>query len=203
MSTEGRRYELRARAERQQETRRRIVEATAALHQEVGPAQTTVAEIARRAGVQRLTVYNHFPEDGELFAACQAHFLADHPPPDFAPALALEDPRARVEATLRMLYASYREREPMTAKVVRDRAAIPALDALLERTMDAQQAELATALTAGFGARGAAAARLRAVVSLALDFSAWRRLTREGLSEAAAADVMADVVAAASGARDA
>jgi AcrR family transcriptional regulator len=198
MSTEKRRYELKARADRQQETRRRIVEATAALHEEVGPARTTVAEIARRAGVQRLTVYNHFPEDGELFAACQAHFLAGHPPPDFGPALALDDPRARVEAALRMLYASYRERAPMTEKVVRDRAAVPALDALLERTMDAQQAGLAAALAAGFGA---AAGRLRAVVAVALDFPTWQRLEREGLDDAAAAALMADVVAATSSRR--
>ena len=82
MFSEKRNYELRARAGRQQATRRRIVEATVALHREVGPARTTVAEIARRAGVQRLTVYNHFPDDAQLFAACQAHFLAQHPPPD-------------------------------------------------------------------------------------------------------------------------
>ena len=54
------------------------------LHKEVGPAKTTVAEIARRAGVQRLTVYNHFPEDVELFAACQAHWIGLHPQPDFS-----------------------------------------------------------------------------------------------------------------------
>src|SRR5436190_63027 len=62
MSSQTRKYELKERAERQEATRRRIVEATVALHEEVGPARTTVAEIARRAGVQRLTVYNHFPE---------------------------------------------------------------------------------------------------------------------------------------------
>src|SRR5215217_7125740 len=98
MSTEKRKYQLKARAQAQRETRRRIVESTAALHEELGPARTTVAEIARRAGVNRLTVYNHFPDDGELFAACQRHFLARHPPPDLAPALALEDPVERVLA---------------------------------------------------------------------------------------------------------
>src|SRR5947209_186571 len=137
MSSETRRYELKARAESQRETRRRIVEATAALHEEVGPARTTVAEIARRAGVQRLTVYNHFPDEGGLFAACQGHFMARNPPPDFGAALALDGPVERVRAALGALYESYREREPMTSKVVRDRSTLPALDALLERTMDA------------------------------------------------------------------
>src|SRR3954469_20083307 len=76
-----RKYELKKRAERQAETRRRIVEATEELHRTVGPARTTISEIAERAGVQRLTVYNHFPEERELFAACSAHFMAEVPPP--------------------------------------------------------------------------------------------------------------------------
>src|ERR671930_405977 len=84
-------YRLNERARRQEETRRRIAAATAALHEEVGPARTTIAEVARRAGVQRPTVYNNFPRERELFAACQAHFLAEHPPPDPTPALALAD----------------------------------------------------------------------------------------------------------------
>src|SRR5438132_12455828 len=87
MSSETRKYALKARAEKQAETRRRIVEATAALHTEVGPAQTTVAEIARRAGVQRLTVYNNFPDEKALFDACGAYWLAENPPPDPTPAL--------------------------------------------------------------------------------------------------------------------
>jgi AcrR family transcriptional regulator len=159
MSSEKRTYELKARADRQQETRRRIIDATVALHEELGPARTTVSEIARRAGVQRLTVYNHFPDTAELFAACQGQFLAEHPPPDLGPALALDDPHARVRAALAALYASYRAREPMTAKVQRDRSALPALDALMARTADAQLAELAAALAAPFGARGRKAQR--------------------------------------------
>src|SRR5919204_3864297 len=100
MSSEKRKYELRARAERQRETRRRIAEATAELHEEVGPARTTVAEIARRAGVQRLTVYNNFRDDRELIAACQRHFLELNPPPDVERALAIQEPAARLEAVL-------------------------------------------------------------------------------------------------------
>ncbi len=81
VSTHRRKYELKARAQRQRQTRERIVAATVALHEEVGPARTTIADIARRAGVQRLTVYNTFPDAAELFRACQAKFLAEHPPP--------------------------------------------------------------------------------------------------------------------------
>src|SRR4026208_27676 len=78
MSTKIRRYELKARAESQRETRDRIARVTAELHEEKGVAHTTVAEIARRAGVTRLTVYNHFADLSELLPACAA---PHHPPP--------------------------------------------------------------------------------------------------------------------------
>jgi AcrR family transcriptional regulator len=197
VSSQKRTYELKARAERQLETRRRIVDATVELHEEIGPARTTVAEIARRAGVSRLTVYNHFPADTELFAACQGEFITRHPPPDVGPALALEDPRARVQAALVALYEGYRVCEPMTSKVLRDRSAIPALDELLARTADVAAATLADALVAGFGARGTRADRVHAVVALALDFWTWQRLGREGLGDAAAAELMSALVASA------
>jgi hypothetical protein len=87
----------------------------------------------------------------------------------------------------------------MTAKVLRDRSALPALDALMTRTGDAHLATLADALAAGFGARGKRAVRLRAAVALALDFWTWQRLDREGLADAQAAELMADLVAAAGG----
>jgi hypothetical protein len=86
----------------------------------------------------------------------------------------------------------------MTEKVLRDRTLVPALDGLLERTMDAQQRQLGDALAAGFAARGARARRLRALVAVALDFWTWRRLTHHGLSDASAAEAMTDVIAAAS-----
>jgi AcrR family transcriptional regulator len=197
MSSKIRKYEMKARAERQQQTRRRIVEATLALHQEVGPARTTVVEIARRAGVSRLTVYNHFPEEGELFAACQGHFFAAHPPPDFAQALALEDPQQRLRAALRALYDSYRTQATMTAKILRDRAALPALDALMERTFDAQLANLLEALASGSGTSGESAQRVRAVLALALDFWTWQLLTRQDLDDHTAADLMAELIVAA------
>lgn len=194
MSSEGRKYELKARAEHQRETRRRIVEATAALHEEVGPARTTIAEIARRAGVQRLTVYNHFPEEGELFAACQEHFFATHPPPDLGGALALSDAGERLRAVLGAMYPWYRRTERELIPVLQDRGAVPALDQLLERTLDAENTELAAGVAAGFRARGRRRDHLRALVRLALDFWTWRRLNDEGLDDAAAADLITEIV---------
>src|SRR3954463_15950763 len=173
MAKSKRTYELKERARKQAETRQRIVEATAALHADVGPARTTVAEIARRAGVQRLTVYNHFPDERELFGACQALTLEEHPPPAFPDALARTDPRERVELALRALYASYRDRAPITSKVLRDRTQLPALDELLSETLDAQLAGLARALAAGFADESQ---RRSAFIALAVDFCAWERL---------------------------
>src|SRR5437899_11636243 len=91
MSSQIRKYELKARAEKQAATRRRIVEATSALHEEVGPARTTVAEIARRAGGARLTVYTHFPNETELFDACGQHWMERHPLPDPSSSLAIDN----------------------------------------------------------------------------------------------------------------
>ncbi len=74
-------YQLKRRAEKQAETRRRIVDATVALHTSVGPARTTISDIAELAGVQRHTVYAHFPDERELFHACSAHWRGLHPAP--------------------------------------------------------------------------------------------------------------------------
>ena len=194
MSIEKRRYELRARAERQRETRRRIAAATAELHEDVGPARTTVAEIARRAGVQRLTVYKNFPDEYDLFAACQRHFLAENPPPDPSAAFAMADPGERLEAVLRALYRWYRRTERMSTNVRRDREIVPALDSLMADTTDARAAELADALADGFSEGGRPRRPVRAAVALALDFWTWRRLAKEGLSHGAAARLMTKAV---------
>src|SRR3954471_19243501 len=122
-----RKYELKKRAERQAETRRRIVQATEELHRTVGPAKTTISEVAERAGVQRLTVYNHFPEERELFAACSAHFRQENPAPDPAAWAEIADPDERLRTALTELYAYYERTEDMTGNVRRDAELLPAL----------------------------------------------------------------------------
>src|SRR5918999_188498 len=81
-STKSRSYRMSRRAEGVAETRQRIVEATVELHGTVGPAASTIAAIAERAGVTRLTVYRHFPDDEALWAACSGHWLSQQDPPD-------------------------------------------------------------------------------------------------------------------------
>ena len=187
---------MQARAERQAETRRRIAAATAELHEEVGPARTTIAEIARRAGVQRPTVYNNFPTERQLFAACQAHFLAEQPPPAPDAALARTDPAERLRGVLEALYAWYRETEGMVGKVQRDRRLLPELDALLGETSDRRLDALADELARGFAAGSEAGLRTRALTRLALDFLTWQRLACDALADADAADAMTVVVQA-------
>jgi AcrR family transcriptional regulator len=175
MSNKKRKYEKRERAARQQETRRRIAAATAELHATVGPAKTTIAEIAKRAGVQRPTVYNNFATDKELFAACQAHFLEASPPPAL-------DPARGLEANLRDLYGWWRANAAMSGNVDRDRGAVPALDELMRETSDARFDALADAL--------GATREERAVIRVALTFTTWRTLADRGMSDAAAARAM-------------
>jgi AcrR family transcriptional regulator len=188
VSTQKRKYELKARAEAQRETRARIAAAAVSLHEEVGFAKTTVADIARRAGVQRLTVYNHFPDLDALLPACTEHWSAEHPMPDLAPAFAHEDPAERLRVALTALYGWYRETAPMQRRVFGERATVPELDAWMARSGDPALAELATALSPGLN---------RALVALALDFWTWERLAREGLHDGDAAALMAGVAPAA------
>ena len=197
MSSESRKYELKARAEKQAETRRRIVEATSELHEEVGPARTTVAEIARRAGVQRLTVYNNFPNETELFAACGEHSMAKNPPPDPSGALAISDPAQRLRAVLGPLYAWYRKSARGQENLQRDRLVMPALDAVMKIRMDQQFASLADALVTGFTSGARTPNSLRAAVALSLDFWTWKRLAGEGMSDDDAASLMVRAVEAA------
>jgi AcrR family transcriptional regulator len=199
MSTQNRthrKYELKARAESQERTRQRIAKAAAELHEEVGPGATTVAEIARRAGVSRLTVYKHFPDNAALYPACAAHHMAENPLPDFGTALAPEDPVERVRSLLRTVYADwYRDWGQMMRNLQRDRRSDPALDEFMSANSDAALARLADALVGGFDLGAKEAARLRSLIRVALDFWTWERLAGEGMDDEAAAELMTEAIA--------
>src|ERR671916_2630289 len=124
MST-SRTYELRRRAERQQETRRRIVEAAVELHTTLGPARTTVNAIAERAGVTRPTVYAHFPDVRSLLQACSRHVRETVPPPDPTAWRSISDPGVRLETSLRELYGYYERLEPLLENAQRDAVVMP------------------------------------------------------------------------------
>ncbi len=187
-----RKYELKQRAERLAETRRRITEATLELHRTVGPAATQISEIARRAGVQRRTVYNHFPDEASLFAACSERWQALHPAPDPARWLEVGDPDERLRLALYELYSWYRETEPMTASILRDAELVPALRPIIERGLGAYLEHVRRILTRAFRARGRRRARIDAAGRAAVDFHLWRSLAP--LGDAEAADLAAALV---------
>src|SRR5262245_9618709 len=116
----ARKYQLKRRAERQAETRRRIVEATVELHTTLGPAHTTMLAIAERAGVQRPTIYRYFPTPKDLSSACSSHLCSQNPPPNPEPWLKIADPEARLRQGLTELYEYYSRHELGMWKILRD-----------------------------------------------------------------------------------
>jgi AcrR family transcriptional regulator len=193
--TTTRKYEMRGRAQQVARTRERIAAAAVELHREVGPALTTVAEIARRAGVERLTVYKHFPDELALYGACQEHWLAEVPPPDPGPHAAIADPDERLEAVLLDLYAWYRQSEQMLRHVTRDAELLPALDETLAVQREAQQRTVELLLR-GRRARGRRRDRVAAALALVLGFRTWDALTTE-LPDADAVQLAVAMVAGA------
>ncbi len=194
-----RKYELRARAEGQAATRRRITEATVALHESVGPARATVAEIARAAGVQRLTVYNHFPDDRALFKACAAHWNAGHPLPDPTAWAAIPDSRRRTETGLGELYAFYARNRPMISNLLRDAELMPQLALVVAEALGPSMQRIVETLLHGAPQRGRRRMELRAMLAVAVEFHSWRRLVDCGLESDQAAVVMTRSVWAESG----
>lgn len=193
---EKRGYTLKERAVRQGETRQRIVEATAALHAELGPAATTISAIAERAGVQRLTVYRHFPHELDLFRACSALFEERMPAPDPASWQEIVDPAERVRKALTALYEYYRAGAPMMAHVLRDAEHLPALRAVLESS-GTFIASMAADLAAGWEVEPESQLLFGAALALSLDFWAWRSLADNGVSPADAAALMTRLLASA------
>ena len=183
-------YQKKKRAEREAETRRRIVEATVALHTSVGPARTTISAIAHKAGVQRHTVYSHFPDEAVLFAACTSHWAALHPFPQAESWEAATDPLERLALALRAVWAWYADVESDLEFFFRDAEQIPAVRADMTRYAEGLTA-LADRLAADLGGSSA----VRAAVGHALAFETWRSLVRrEGLTTARAVDLMLALV---------
>ena len=186
----ARKYELKARAVSQAATRERIAKAASELHEEVGVAQTSVAEIARRAGVTRLTVYNHFPDLESLLPACSSVYETFHPLPDVARTFAIDDPYERARETLAALYAYFRGTAGLYSRVLPDRVTVPELDAFMTANFDTILDEVASALS-----RDRADDDPRRILArLAVDFTTWQRLTAEGLDDDAAAELMARAI---------
>lgn len=186
-----RKYEMRKRAERVDETRRKIVEAAVELHEQVGPARTSLSSIAERAGVERQTYYRHFPDERSLFSACSGLWIERNPPPDPAAWRAIEDPQDRLRHGLGEIYAYYEDNATMLSSVTRDAEVHTLTREMVERDLGPATKALSAALAAGW----ARDRKTRAAIDLALGFPTWRSLVREsGLSATQAAELMARLV---------
>ena len=174
-----RKYELKQRAREMEDTRRRITEAAVELHGTVGPVRTTISAIAERAGVQRHTVYRHFPTDAELFLACSTHFNTENPWPDHEAWRAIVDPSERLVRALDEMYAYYERTGAMYANVIRDEPLVEAIGPRLAG-LRAYLTESAVILAAGRRARGRRARLLDAALRHVLAFETWRSLAEEG-----------------------
>jgi AcrR family transcriptional regulator len=199
VKSEGQReYRLNKRARRQAQTRSRIVEAVVALHEEVGPARTTIVEIADRARVSRPTVYSHFPDEESLITACSGHWSLANPRPDTDAWRQIDDPGERLRVALGELYAYYAPRERMLANIIRDSTLMPSISLALERTFAPYMEAATEVLATGWDDRKRARGKLLAALGLALDFHTWQSLTRTGgLTDEEAIDLMAALVEAA------
>jgi AcrR family transcriptional regulator len=192
-----RKYELKQRAAEMAETRRRITEAAVELHGTVGPARTTLSAIAERAGVQRHTVYRHFPSDADLYGACSAHYFAANPFPDPEPWRAIPGPRQRLAQGLNELYAYYERTEGMFTNVLRDLDLVDALQPTIVPLQDFL-AEAARILVAGWPTRGRRRHVLAATIRHTLDFHTWLSLTVDGhITRAEAVELATALVQAA------
>lgn len=190
----ARKYEMKRRARRQEETHERITEAAVELHQDLGPANTTISAIAERAGVQRLTVYRHFPDERALLSACSSHYRAENPVPDPDTWSQTPDPEERLRTALAETYAYHRRTEPMMSKVLRDaQEYAPVTEATESYRQHWDRAKYA--LVAGWGAEDQGLKTLLGALGHALNFWTWRSLAREqGLSDEEAIELMVSMV---------
>ena len=194
MSNEKRKYRMTRRAELEEQTRRSITESAVALHQEVGPAQTSITAIAERAGVRRSTVYRHFPDEDALFEACSSHWRAHNPPPDPHAWQAIDDPVERTRTALAELYAFYGRTRAMYTSLMRDEPVVPAVHRRLQDFYGYLRATRDILMT-GRRLRGRAARQTRAAIGHALAFPTWSSLTHEqGLGDGDAVALMSLLV---------
>jgi AcrR family transcriptional regulator len=186
----ARNYQLKKRAERQEETRRRIVEAAVELHGTIGPARTTVSAIAERAGVQRHTYYRYFPDERSLGLACSGLYMQRNPLPDPEPWREIEDPVRRLRHGLGELYAYYERNAPMLSNVTRDMELDPLYAEITLMRFGPPLAAIRAVLASGTRPK-----RALALLDVALAFATWRTLVLEsGLSRKQAVETMVAAV---------
>jgi len=185
-------YTLGRRAEQQEITRRRIVEAAVELHSSLGPGRTPISMVADRAGVQRHTLYAHFPDERSLYLACSGLAFERDPLPGAEAWHAIKSPRERLRVGLRAIYGWYERNAGLVACALRD-AEYHAL------TREIAALKYGPQMTTYYEVLGKTLTkRQRPILCLALSFFTWRTLVLEtGLKQEAAVLAMVQAIAAA------
>ena len=165
-----------------EQTRERIVAATFDLHATIGPSRTTIRAIADRAGLQRHTVYAHFPELDSLYEACTVHGIRSTGMPEPGGWRTIDPPLVRLRHGLIEMVAWYRANEQMLGNVLFDvdpEAPPPATPDPFEVRMG----ELQNALVEQWEVEPERRSTLEAVLGLGLAFTTWRSLASGGLTD--------------------
>ena len=172
------------------QTRRRIIEATRALHGEQGIAATSWDDIAARAGVGVGTVYRHFPSLDELVPACGEVSMA---------VVALSDDvgglfeglhgAERLGRLVGEAFAIY-ERGSRELQVVRREPDVHPSVAVLNEGFDAFLSALVDSALDPLDADPAD----RAVVRAMIDLNTWEALRRAGLDARGAVAAVSEML---------
>jgi AcrR family transcriptional regulator len=181
-----------------EETRSRIAAATFELHATIGPAKTTISAVAERAGVQRHTVYHHFPDLTTLFRACVDHGIRVTRMPEAEPWLAISDPTARLRTGLTEIYDYYRANARLLGNIYRDMPMFA--DVGGTEHFDERVAGMFNALAGGWSVADEVRPTLTAAVAHAMSFETWKSLTQGGLTDEKARDLMIGLVTGVAGA---
>ncbi len=189
-------YQKKKRAQQQEETRTRIVEATITLHQEIGGIETTISAIAQRAGVERATVYRHFPDERSLLEGCTGHYLQSNPPPDPVQWMGIDQREEQVRTALTHIYAYHRQTEIMMARAMIDVPQMPLLQEILE-PMFVYWNTVRDMLAHPWD-DGENAILCRGAIGHAIAFQTWQSLVRDqGMSDEQAMKLMMGMICAA------
>lgn len=166
-------YHLKQRADGQNITRQKIVEATIELHQSKGLAATTISDIASRAKVGKVTVYRHFPDQTALVEACSSQYFERHPLPDPGDWRNIPDASDRLRRALNDTYAYHRATEPMLRRVLAEARDHPVMVPYHAHWRDA-----AKVLMGAWPQSLRRTPALKAALALALSFDTWYLLVR-------------------------
>jgi AcrR family transcriptional regulator len=189
-----RKYQQKKRADHQEQTRQQIIVAAVEIIEQVGPTRVTISAIAERAGVERATVYRHFPDEQALFIGCMSHYIAAHPLPDPTRWQQISEPETRLRIGLTEIYAYHHQTEQMAAQTMRDLPDLPVLQEAL-RPYFQHWTRIRDVLGANWNTEGEQFRLLSAAIGHAIAFQTWHSLVQEqGLGNVQAIELMVALI---------